>query len=206
MDQQNIWRAYYSGTTQVFHASPFAESVLPLLRPGAALLDLGCGNGRDSVYFYRSGMTVTALDSNEEAIALLRRNEPGVRAVCQSALTSDVFAEESFDAVYTRFFIHTLTEPEEAEVLRRCHTALRPGGRLYVETRTDEDELCGVGERISDNEWLEEGHYRRFLRPGEFRAAVERAGFRIAEFRKSRGLAPFDDQDPVILRVTAEKP
>ena len=42
--------------------SPFATWVADRLEPRQHILDVGCGNGRDSVYFAEQGHRVTALD------------------------------------------------------------------------------------------------------------------------------------------------
>ena len=36
------------------------------LQPGAKILDLGCGSGRDSKYFLSRGYDVTSVDGSEE--------------------------------------------------------------------------------------------------------------------------------------------
>ena len=42
--------------------SDFARAVRALLSPGARVLELGCGEGRDSVYFAACGCDVTGVD------------------------------------------------------------------------------------------------------------------------------------------------
>jgi len=42
------------------------------IRPGMALLEAGCGSGRNLVYFLREGYAVSAIDPDPEAIASVR--------------------------------------------------------------------------------------------------------------------------------------
>lgn len=42
--------------------------VLKLLKPGAMILDLGCGSGRDSLAFKKQGYKVTAVDGSPEFV------------------------------------------------------------------------------------------------------------------------------------------
>ena len=37
---------------------------------GASILDLGCGSGRDSLYFLEKGYIVTSVDASEEMVRL----------------------------------------------------------------------------------------------------------------------------------------
>ena len=53
--------------------SPFATWVADRLEPRQHVLDVGCGNGRDSVHFAGQGHRVTALDGTILARRLTRR-------------------------------------------------------------------------------------------------------------------------------------
>jgi hypothetical protein len=57
------WGREYARTLDryVFGTAPseFARAVAPFVRPGDAVLDLGCGEERDSVFFARLGAVVT---------------------------------------------------------------------------------------------------------------------------------------------------
>jgi len=205
IEQNKMWNKFYSSGTQVFFPSKFAENVLPQLEQGWSLLDVGCGNGRDSVFFANNGINVTAVDMSQEAITRLREREPNVCAVCGNVLTAEVFIENKYDSIYSRFFIHALTDEQETALLNRCYVALRTGGRLFIETRCIEDELCGVGDRISDTEWAIDGHYRRFIVPKQLTERLLNLGFKHIQSVCARGFAPYDNADPVILRVVAEK-
>lgn len=53
----------------------FAVRVLKYIKDKKvkSILDLGCGVGRDSIFFYKNGYDVTALDSSEEALKTLKK-------------------------------------------------------------------------------------------------------------------------------------
>jgi 2-polyprenyl-3-methyl-5-hydroxy-6-metoxy-1,4-benzoquinol methylase len=48
-----------------FKPDPLAAKALPYVKGGKRLLDVGCGEGADSVFFAKKGFDVTAVDSNE---------------------------------------------------------------------------------------------------------------------------------------------
>lgn len=53
-------------------------------------MDLGCGNGRDSIYFSRSGLNVTAIDASDSVIRQLKQenNEDNICFICDDFVSS----------------------------------------------------------------------------------------------------------------------
>ena len=63
--------------------SPFARYAATLVEPGRTLVDLGCGNGRDALYFASLGLSVIAIDLSDTAIQTLReRGGDNPRFLC----------------------------------------------------------------------------------------------------------------------------
>ena len=53
------------------------------------ILDIGCGDGRDSLYFAQNGAQVTAIDFAEEAIKRVRAHDIGIDAQVMDILKMD---------------------------------------------------------------------------------------------------------------------
>ena len=68
-----------------------------LIKPGASILDLGCGSGRDSKHFLDAGFTVTAVDGSQE---LCKRAEMLLAVPVRNLLFQDLDYSEQFDAVW----------------------------------------------------------------------------------------------------------
>jgi cyclopropane fatty-acyl-phospholipid synthase-like methyltransferase len=63
------WENYYKSALITDNPSPFAKWVLRnQLRENMDLIELGCGNGRDSLFFAKNGVRVLAVDQCAEEI------------------------------------------------------------------------------------------------------------------------------------------
>src|SRR5687768_16592096 len=55
-----------------FKSDPLAEKAMRYIKSGKHLLDVGCGEGADSVFFAKKGFQVTAIDDNKIYLSRLR--------------------------------------------------------------------------------------------------------------------------------------
>jgi len=106
---------------------------------GARVLELGSGDGLNSLIMAASGAEVVSVDISDVASELL------ARAACEANLSSRIralsgdFAQiplpaRSFDFVVGKAFLHHLTHDLEDEYLRKSASALRPTGEArFVE-------------------------------------------------------------------------
>lgn len=110
-----------------------AAYLLPHLRAGQDLLDVGCGPGTITCDFADRGLRVTALEPTSDALDLCRA-EAGVRGVDLAYATGDVhalpFADASFDVVHAHQVLQHVADPVQA--LREMWRVVRPGGVVAV--------------------------------------------------------------------------
>ena len=141
--------------------SPWIVRHAPLLRPGAAVLDVACGEGRHVRWLHQRGYKVFAVDRNADALA-------GLQALAEVRV-ADLeagpwpYGDQTFDAVIVT---HYLWRP----LLPRIVQAVGPGGFLLYETFSLGQASLG---RPSNPEFL--------LRPGELLDAV-RPTLRVLAF------------------------
>jgi cyclopropane fatty-acyl-phospholipid synthase-like methyltransferase len=205
------WEAFYSERSGALDPSPFAVYVRELLnnyitaRQSPTLLEVGCGNGRDSVYFARSGMKVTAIDTSEAAIAYCRHEHDAEIRFLIGSLKSVGVKTQTVDVIYSRFVLHAMTTDEEGEFLDTAANCLKLNGLLFVECRSINDPLARKGEVLSPTERID-GHYRRFIIARDLCERVRAVGLIVEKLCESNGLAVFGDEDPVVIRLIARKP
>jgi SAM-dependent methyltransferase len=104
------------------------------LRPGATVLDAGCGGGRHAAELVGAGFAVTGLDRSPELLAVARERVPDARF--EEGELRDWSPGAPFDAVLCRGVLNDLISDEDREAaaggLRR---ALGPGGLLLADVR-----------------------------------------------------------------------
>jgi S-adenosylmethionine-dependent methyltransferase len=115
------------------------------------ILDVGGGNGADSIYFARQGHTVTLVDYSSEMLAQAKNaaEEEGVVGkitFCQSdaAQIGEIFAGEAFDLILCNLMIEFVPDPPA--LLRQIGQLLAPGGLLSLidGNRYSEPYKCAV--------------------------------------------------------------
>ncbi len=204
IDNRAYWNRYYGAALAPETPSPFAQYVATLVEPGRTLVDLGCGNGRDAVFFAGLGLRVLAMDLSETAIAALQaRGVENARFLCGDFVSSPEHTPGRYDYAYSRFSLHAVNRNQERLLLQTLHRALKPGGKLFIEVRSVHDPLYGRGKPLERNAFFYDNHYRRFVELDELTAALEEFGYRVEYAVESTGFAPYGNDDPPVIRVVA---
>lgn len=114
----------------------FAMQALDM-QPGQRILDLGCGNGRNSIVAAQLGLKVVALDLSPELLAMAqikaRKNNAPLLFVRGDMRHLPLTG--SFDAVWSLFtsFGYFSTDKENERVIREITAVLKPGGFLLLD-------------------------------------------------------------------------
>ena len=203
----HYWDEYYKKDAAPSFPSPFAEYVANKLSTKQNILEIGCGNGRDSKYFSSKGHHVTGLDKSAEAIELCKNlyssDEP-IKFFYGTITDIAKINKKKFDLIYSRFVIHAMSLNEELEMLKISYKLLKKNGKLFIECRSTNDPLSQKGEILSHTERVF-GHYRRFIILDEFIQRLVKVGFEVVEAIEGIGLAKFGEEDPIVIRVKAIK-
>jgi SAM-dependent methyltransferase len=199
------WKQFYRDNN-VTDGSPFAKFVAGRLPPQCTIIEIGCGTGRDAVFFAEHGHAVFGADRAEEGVKRASA-AAGERGLQTSFSVVDASHRKGLAAfiggvpvsargvVYMRFFLHSI--PVEVQELIFDEVSRLPSGYLLaLEFRTDKDALQPkvYGE-----------HYRRYIKPSSVIESLERRGFKIDFEEEGTGLSPFGEEDPHLARILARK-
>lgn len=206
----NYWNEIYNHERISLQPSLFAQYVLSQLEKGKKILELGCGNGRDCLFFLRNGMKVTGIDASNVAIEklnkkVLHEDSNKVWFVCDDFVSSSFLKTMQFDYIYSRFTLHAINENQETELLNNVYGALKKGGRVFIEVRSIRDPLYGKGILVGKHSYIYNDHYRRFVDKLELIEKMKSIGFDILYEAEETGFAPTKDDDPPIIRVVAKR-
>lgn len=200
------WEKYYNSKAAPLIPSGFAEWVNSKLEENQNIIEIGCGNGRDSAYFGHEQHFVTAIDRSQAAIDFCTKTYelPNVQFFAGTIDNINIDKNQNYDIAYSRFVIHAMPLDEEVKMLQIINNLLKMDGLFFLECRSINDPLARKGEILSPTERID-GHYRRFIILDELKNRLINSGFKIEYELESKGLAIHKDEDPVVLRITAKK-
>lgn len=207
---KNFWDSFYKdqNNEKITDASSFARFVCDFVKANSLVIDMGCGNGRDSRYLNLFN-DVVGIDQSDEAIEFCRAQGGSIAGatktldfrvlsvedenICQIFKTEFIRSERKSIFVYARFFLHAIDKTQYArfwdfaQCLNRDYSV-----SVGVEFRTNEDEK---------NFKQFPGHFRTYLDPNAVVADAELRGFRVREILQGYGLAKYKDEDPHLARI-----
>ena len=99
------------------------------LPKNAAILDFGCGSGRDTKYFLTNGYRVEATDGSSE-LCRMASEYTGIRV--RQQLFQDLEEIEKYDGIWACSSILHVPSNELLDVLRKMVAALKDNGIIYT--------------------------------------------------------------------------
>jgi SAM-dependent methyltransferase len=135
-DYLRIWSALVPHERSEEEAAALWETLG--LSPGVRVLDAPCGYGRISRRLAARGAVVVGVDQSATLLAAAERDRADIPRDRLRYVQQDLrrpLGEGAFDVALNLFSsLGYGDEPDDLAVLRTLHTALRPGGRVFIET------------------------------------------------------------------------
>ncbi|MBU0724856.1 MAG: class I SAM-dependent methyltransferase [Alphaproteobacteria bacterium] len=155
------WSRYYESTqgrpprdTLLFALDRFAAEGMPDL-PSA--LDLGCGDGRDTVELLRRSWRVLAMDSTPEAFERMaaRPDLPATGTLETRVARFEDFQPPEADFINASFSLPFCEKPAFPGLWQRLAGALRPNGRFAGQFLGPQDDWAASGIVIHERKDVE---------------------------------------------------
>lgn len=127
----------------------------------STLLDLGCGDGKDAIFFHIKGLRVTAIDFSQTGLSKLKAKIPEIQTI-QQDIQNIGFSNNSFDVIYAHLSLQYFDDATTASILRKLHGILVRGGFIFIKCKSVEDPLYGQGEKIDEHIYYLK-HVRHFF-------------------------------------------
>jgi SAM-dependent methyltransferase len=156
------------------------------------ILELGCGQGRDTLFFASKGIVVTALDFSSIAIKGL------IKHAKERSLLSNIhvsifdprtkpipFSKDEFDAVYSHMFFNMHFTWEQLKFMfQESRIILKHDGFNFFSVRNDNDKSYGQGKKIDNDIYDINGFQIRFFTKQHVMALVRGVGFEILDIKE----------------------
>jgi ubiquinone/menaquinone biosynthesis C-methylase UbiE len=121
----NIWNKVYSNDSSFFGDEPSKFALMCyedfVKHKVKKILELGCGQGRDALFFASKGLEVYSIDSSAVAIENLRIKTRELNLDINlkniNALEGLPFSNDYFDAVYSHMFYNISFNDSELKLL-----------------------------------------------------------------------------------------
>ena len=173
MKKKNLvkyWNKFYKKKS-IISESTFAKfTYKKILNKKGKLLDIGCGNGRDSYFFNKKGFQVTGIDISQKAIQKNSINKINNLSFEKFDIGKDKI-KNKFDIIYCRFFVHTVDELLENKLIELIKSSKNKGTKVFFEFRNYKDKIFGKFNAEDHNKVIEfeKGHFRRIIDPRIFK-------------------------------------
>lgn len=185
-----VWNSAYNNNTSFFGETPsqFALSCYDKIKNVKKMLELGCGQGRDTLFFASKGIEIEALDYSPVGIERLKKlasekNLSNIRASVFDARNSLPFKDNKFDVVYSHmFFTMHFTWEELKAIAHEVKRVLKNNGFHFFSVRNRNDWVYGKGTKIDENIYEYKTFQVRFFSKEDVEKLAE--GFKILEIRE----------------------
>lgn len=182
---------------------PESKRFISTLRKGSMVLDLGCGNGRNSIYLAKEGMRVIGIDFSRGLIKIAKNKMEWKEVEDQVNLLEGEIAslplqDDTVDAVLYIATLHHLPTPNDRlQSLKEVARCLKSNGRALVSAWAQEqekfkDELKVTKDKKEDGfeygdiflPWkMKEGRvfqrYYHLFSKNEFEDLIEKSGLEV---------------------------
>lgn len=156
------------------------------------ILDAGCGEGRNSVYFIQKGYQIFGIDPNEVAVQYCRFLSKSLNQEFDShrfqvgRLEEIPFHSEAFDVVICSAVLHFAENVDNFwQMIAEIDRVLKPGGIFWFRMTTGFAGILEESQDLGNDRFLLPDSSERFLLIQAHVDKLEQLGFRHLENPKS---------------------
>ena len=129
----NNWASQYDGNinkTRDLEAQALRNTLLAI--PFESCLEIGCGTGKNTLWFIEKAKQVTSVDLSAEMLAKAKEkiNSDNVQFIQADITTDWTFTNQLYDLVSFSLVLEHIKNLDF--IFKQTATALKPGGHVYI--------------------------------------------------------------------------
>lgn len=196
---EKYWNKFYSNvksSRELTFPSQFAAFTIGEKNKEDCLIEIGCGTGRDSLFFSNFFNNVYAYDKSSVVIKKNIRKFKNIKNLKFNEL--DVNNPFNFSKIkkknkilYARFLLHSLNNKEILKFINLASNLLSKNEKIFLEYRSIYDK---TKKKIFSK------HYRNFLRSNDIKKMFEKNFFKIDYNVQGKGFAKYKIEDAHVVR------
>ena len=206
--EKKYWNKFYNDDTVAEKSSDFAQYCFNYYKKDCGcIIDLGCGNGRDTFFFLKHSIQSIGIDQSE--IVIEGNKAKSAKLGFDGSFFIGDFSNFDFNAIcdgpysiYSRFTLHAINYKEEDKLFKHIISNINLK-YLFIEVRSIRDSKYGQGEKVGLHEFVT-SHYRRFIDPKVLKSKIIKS-FNIKYFEESQNFAKTKTEDPWLIRIIAKR-
>ena len=202
----HYWDQFYFINKEFQKPSNFAKFVKKkIINKKTKLLEIGCGDGRDSFYFFKYSKKIYSIDKSKivikKNIEIVNKRKIKNLFFNRININSSQFLKlKNFNLIYARFFLHAINSEEEKIFINFLKNYSKKNTLVALEFRTTKDRLLNKGIKISKYERITD-HYRRFINVKDFVNKLQINKFKIIYLKEGINLSKYKDDNPHLCRI-----
>ena len=198
----NYWDTYYKSNKKIKESS-FARFVIKKIDKNSKIIDIGCGNGRDSFFFSKNDLKVTAIDISNNAIKNNSLKSNKNLKFLKFDIEKNTMSKK-FDVIYCRFFVHAISEKNENKLITLIKKIKKKNTLAFFEFRNHKDRMFQKKKIKKHNDVIEfeKGHFRRIIDPKKFIKKISsKIKLKVIYKKSAKNLSIVKNDNPNLSRI-----
>ena len=146
------WNSYYYKKETNKKSSNFSKFVLKKLKKNKTLIDIGCGDGRDSFFFSKKKIKTLGIDISKQVIEnnnlIVNKKKMKFLKFENINIAANKSINRKFDYIYARFLIHAVTYKTEKKLILLIKNIKKKNTLVFFEFRNEKDKIFKKGKKV----------------------------------------------------------
>jgi len=172
-EQKYMEKSWSKETHQPYKTSDIDDSLkdfsqfLKSKKVSGSLLDVGCGNGKNTIYFQKNNFDSIGIDFSNSAIKICKQTaeELNVNPIFKTGSALDFNSKNQFDIIIDCGCLHHIRRQFWSKYKKTILKNLKIGGYYYLHGISNSDENKKLPKHPNKRNWIinRKGHYTTFF-------------------------------------------